>query len=270
METKILLQKKKKVIFSLLLIITLFNNLLAQVVYTDFAPDVTPNAGLDLDLNNDSIVDFRLQMGGSDGNFSVNCNPLNNNAYSGNFTGGNYLPWALNDSTNICATFGTWYGASEPGTMAGGTNTGYWVGATDKYLALQLVIGNDTFYGWARLDVTDTSSSFTVKDYAYESTPNACIESRQPNLGIISNNNIKTFSLYPNPFSSITNIKTNTILNNAEIVIYDVFGQKVNSQNNISGNEITINRENLSSGIYFIQILDNDKAFRIHKLVIAD
>ena len=97
METKILLQKNGTFISCLLLILTLFSNLTAQVVYTDFTPDVTPNAGLDLDLNNDSIVDFRLQMGGSDGNYSVNCNPLNNNAYSGNFKGGNYLPWALNE-----------------------------------------------------------------------------------------------------------------------------------------------------------------------------
>ena len=181
MKTKIILLKNQKFICCLLLLITICSKLSAQVVYTDLIPDATPNAGLNLDLNNDSIVDFRIQMGVTSDGFQVFCEPLNNNAYSGDFIGGTHLPWALLPKNDICSSFGTWYGFANPGTMASGTSTGNWVGESDKYLALQLVVGANTYFGWARLDVSETSSSFTLKDYAYQSTPNACIQTKQTN-----------------------------------------------------------------------------------------
>jgi hypothetical protein len=56
------------------------------------------------------------------------CKPQNNNAYSGNFVAGVHLPWAFAASNNICNSLATWYDANNPGTMAWGTSTGYWVG----------------------------------------------------------------------------------------------------------------------------------------------
>ncbi|MBL0136271.1 MAG: hypothetical protein IPP79_20990 [Chitinophagaceae bacterium] len=143
-----------------LLILFVFNSrLYSQIIYTDI-PDATPNATYPLDLNNDSIVDFLIQFDSID---KVMCKPQNNNAYSGNFVGGVHLPWALSADISICDTMATWYDSNNPGTMAWGTSIGYWVGETNKYLALKLIVGTNTYYGWARFDVTTTSTSFTIR-----------------------------------------------------------------------------------------------------------
>ena len=270
MKTKILLLKKGTSICCLLFFATLFSKLSAQIVYTDITPDATPNATYPLDLNNDGIVDFMISMGGSNGSFDVLCIPQNNNAYSGNFIGGTRSPWALPSSNPICSSLGTWYGFDNPGTMASGTSKGNWIVATDKYLALQLVVGTNTYYGWARLYVWETSSSFTIKDYAFESTPNDCIQTGKTITGIVENDNNNIISVYPNPFSASTNITTTTALKNADLIIYDIFGQKVGSVKNISGQQITIERGNLSSGLYFVRLTEDSKVITTNKLVITE
>ncbi|MFM2361024.1 MAG: hypothetical protein RLY16_3017, partial [Bacteroidota bacterium] len=131
MKPKLQLLKKLATLCCLVVLLGFNSKLCAQIIYTDI-PDATPNASYPLDLNNDFIVDFIIQFDRID---KVICIPQNNNAYSGDFVGGEYLPWAFSSSTNICNSL-VWYDATKPGIMAWGTNMGYWVGATNKYLAL--------------------------------------------------------------------------------------------------------------------------------------
>jgi hypothetical protein len=220
-------------------------------------------------LNNDSIVDFIIQFGGSGSMIGVICSPQNNNAYAGNFVGGVHLPWALSASNNICDTLSTWYDANNPGIMGMGVNIGYWPSATNKYLALKLIVGTNTFYGWARFDLLAISSSFTIKDYAYESTPNACIQAGKTNVGS-NENSIKKISVFPIPFISSTTIKTIDDLKNATLTIYNSFGKAIKQIKNISGKTISLSRDNLPSGIYFIRITEENKIIAVEKLIITD
>lgn len=243
--------------------------LYSQIIYTDI-PDATPNATYPLDLNNDDIVDFMIQFGESAGTVGVMCYPQNNNAYSGTIVSGTYLPRALSASNYICDTLSTWYDSRNPGTMALGTSLGNWIGVTDKYLALKLIVASDTFFGWARFDVVPTSTSFTIKDYAYQSTPNACIQSGQITLGMNENSNKDKFSVYPNPFVSSTIIQINSNLKNASLTICNSYGQIVKQVKNISGQMISLSRENLPSGIYFMKLLEENKTIGVEKLIITD
>ena len=251
---------------SLFLFLVTNNNLCAQIIYTDI-PDATPNATYPLDLNNDNIVDFLIQFDSSD---KVMCKPQNNNAYAGDFVGGIHLPWAFSSAISICDTLSTWYDSVNPGTMAWGTNTGNWVGATDKYLALKLIVGPSTYFGWARLDVEPTSSSFTIKDYAYHSSPNTCIEAGQNVLGIDDIDIQNIFTVFPNPFFSTTTIKTLGNFKNATLSIYDSFGQTVKQVNNVSGQSVTLSRESLPSGLYFLGLKEENKIYLVEKLMIVD
>jgi hypothetical protein len=269
MKTKTTLLKNIAALACLFILLVFNDNLNAQIIYTDI-PDATPNATYPLDLNNDSIVDFMIQFGGSAGTVGVLCYPQNNNAYSGNFVGGEYLPWALSSSNLICDTLATWFDATKPGTMAWGTSNGYWVGENNKYLALKLLVGTNTYYGWARFDVIATSTSFTLKDYAYESTPNTCIQSGQTSLSMKEHSNKNTFSIYPNPFSTSTTIQTTGLLKNATLTLYNYCGQTLNQVKNISGQAITLSRENLPSGLYFMRLKDENKNFAEEKLIITD
>ncbi|MEI7580063.1 MAG: hypothetical protein WCJ58_08615, partial [bacterium] len=147
MKTKIIFLKKVTSLCCLLILFFFNSRLYSQIIYTDI-PDATPNATYPLDLNNDSIVDFMIQFGGSAGTVGVMCYPQNNNAYSGDFVSGEHLPWALSTSNTICDSLATWYDSSNIGTMGLGASIGYWPGATDKYLALKLIVGPNTYYGW--------------------------------------------------------------------------------------------------------------------------
>ena len=252
--------------FSLLLILVYNTNLTAQIVYTDI-PDATPNATYPLDLNNDSIDDFVIQMGATD---KIVCFPQNDNAYAGEFTGANYFPWALNPNSFICDTLSTWYGLNNPGFLAFSSSSGNWIGQTDKYLALKLNVGTNTYYGWVRLDVVATATSFTVKDYAYESTPNTCILTGQIPLGIIENSSENYLSIAPNPFHDMTSIQTSGNFGAGTLTIYDVFGQVLSNQVMSSDETFTFSREHLPSGIYYVSLTAENKVIGIEKLVLID
>lgn len=258
-----------RLLSSLLFFLVFNNNIYSQIIYTDIS-DVTPNASYALDLNNDAIIDFILQYGGSSDSIGVICHPQNSNAYAGTIMGGNYLPWAMAASSTICPSTATWFNTNNPGTLGWGTNLGYWVGETDKYLALKLIVGTNTYYGWARIDVVPTSSSFTLKDYAYQSTTNTCILAGQTNLGNPENAIKNSVSIYPNPMSTSTTIQTSYPVNNATLTIYNTHGQTVNQVTHISGYNIKIFKENLQNGLYFIHLTEGNTSLAIEKLQISD
>ncbi len=88
--------------------------------------------------------------------------------------------------------------------------------------------------------------------------------------GIQFNTNSQQALIYPNPFNSSTTVSFNSTIINAELNIYNLYGQKIKTINNISGDKIKIDRENLSSGIYFIHLTKDNKTITKDKLVITD
>ena len=76
--------------------------------------------------------------------------------------------------------------------------------------------------------------------------------------------------VYPNPFSYLTTLHTNKPLINATLNIFNSFGQKVKQIKNISGQTFTLHRDNLQSGLYFLQMTQENKIVATGKLVITD
>jgi hypothetical protein len=83
----------------------------------------------------------------------------------------------------------------------------------------------------------------------------------------IAENNI---TIYPNPFSSATTIQLTNGVINATLRIYDLNGRQVKQINNISGRAITLQRDNLQSGFYFMRLMQNNKLSSTYKLSIID
>ena len=77
-------------------------------------------------------------------------------------------------------------------------------------------------------------------------------------------------AIYPNPFSAFTTLQTNVSLNNATLMVVDVFGQTVAKINNIYGQSINFNRDNLPSGLYFIQLTQNSQVIATKKIIILN
>ncbi|HEY4800574.1 MAG TPA: T9SS type A sorting domain-containing protein [Bacteroidia bacterium] len=93
----------------------------------------------------------------------------------------------------------------------------------------------------------------------------------QAALGVEENSDRKSnATIFPNPFSTSATLKTNEILQNATIKVYNSFGKQVNQLNNVSGQAITIRRSELPSGIYFLQIIQKNKIIAEGKIIISD
>jgi hypothetical protein len=82
----------------------------------------------------------------------------------------------------------------------------------------------------------------------------------------ISNNKMQ---IIPNPCSISTTIQTATMLQDAEIVIYDILGKEIKSIKNCFGNEIKISCEQILNGIYLIKITQENKTISYGKLIVS-
>lgn len=74
-------------------------------------------------------------------------------------------------------------------------------------------------------------------------------------------------TIYPNPFSAFTTLQTTTPINNAALIVVDIFGQTVAQINNINNRSITFNRDNLTSGLYFIRLTQNGQVIATNKII---
>jgi hypothetical protein len=78
------------------------------------------------------------------------------------------------------------------------------------------------------------------------------------------------FRVYPNPFSAETTFRTTENLKNATLTVYDSYGHIVKQIKNISGQTITLHRDNVPSGVYFSRLVQNNTLIATRKLVITD
>lgn len=227
----------------------------AQIIYTDIDPDSTlgSNETYNLDLNNDATPDFNILQFESAPVFEVvGMHALGNNAVLN--SGG--LPTALNTNDPIDVSQSFWQTGSYQALNYYGTGSVYgnWLGVTDKYLGLRIVVGSDTLYGWARLDVANDATSFTIKDYAYNVTPNESILAGQTTLVNVKETDInKNVSVYS--FGKKVYINTNK--NKGTITILNSLGQ-VAANSSIKNSQTIINVAHIKSGIYFVRIQVNE------------
>ena len=80
----------------------------------------------------------------------------------------------------------------------------------------------------------------------------------------------QTFRIYPNPFSSSTTFQSYKFLKGATLTVYNSYGGTVKQIKNISGQTVTLQRDNLPSGLYFILLTEDNITLTVDKLVITD
>jgi pimeloyl-ACP methyl ester carboxylesterase len=79
-----------------------------------------------------------------------------------------------------------------------------------------------------------------------------------------------TFTISPNPFSKQTTLQTSHPIHNGTLTVYNCFGQKVREMKNISGNTITLSREQMPSGFYYLRLTEDNKQTETKKIIITD
>jgi PKD repeat protein len=91
--------------------------------------------------------------------------------------------------------------------------------------------------------------------------------------GINEYENNKSLTVSPNPFSTQTILQTDKIVKRAALVVYDVYGKQVRHISPVTigdGQTITLQRESLPSGLYFIRLIQDNKTLSVNKLIITD
>jgi hypothetical protein len=90
--------------------------------------------------------------------------------------------------------------------------------------------------------------------------------------GIVKSKTISSVSLYPNPSSDFSTLSFNLeTQENIQIHIVNVLGEEVfnyNAQLNAGFNKVEINTSNLENGVYFVQLISDEKLMITERLVI--
>ena len=246
----------------------------AQIVYTDVNPDSSvacngnQNCNLTyfLDLNNDGLVDFRINLGYYYHNFNVrwvNIIDSVGNAFAISTNGAKKL--FMNDTIGPSQT---WQHDSLAylrrwSSAVNGSYLGEWIYETGKYLGLALNVSGLTYYGWVRLDVTVDASSGTciciIKDYAYNSIPNQPILAGQTiATGIIENSFASSINLFPNPATNHVTIELPNANEKFDVTIIDITGKIVYTTAASETQKLEVNTNDFVEGIYLVQFKTAD------------
>ncbi len=248
----------------------------AQIQYTDISPDTTfsGNATFDIDLNNDQVMDFRITMSSSASTFTTTSGSTYTrygSMYINNLASNSIVLYTSSYADTIPTgasikgsgmMWGTWnhkmaYGNKTVTKAGSNTNTvsatsGAFNNTKDKYLGLRIKVGNDTLYGWVRVDVGDHATYATIKDYAVNLTPGEPIKAGQKVATSVaepkSTGTLSAFAANGN----IT-IKINEELLGSNFQIIDLTGKVVN-QGQLNSNQETISMNGQPSGIYFVRV----------------
>ncbi len=87
--------------------------------------------------------------------------------------------------------------------------------------------------------------------------------------GIIETGLTFTIDVYPNPAQDYTIVKVESVLGESlTLVIYDILGREVRRVHGNSNEEIVIERNQLSDGLYFISVQDGDQVIGTSKLLL--
>ena len=81
-------------------------------------------------------------------------------------------------------------------------------------------------------------------------------------------NSNQEFRIYPNPFKFSATIYLTTT--NADVVVYNLYGQKVRELDHFSSEKIEFRRGNLPEGIYFMYLIQDHKIIAKDRFIIAE
>ncbi|MDD5569665.1 MAG: T9SS type A sorting domain-containing protein [Bacteroidales bacterium] len=261
-----------KKLYILLIALFAINAINATIIYVDIVPDTiisTVGGYYDSDLNGDGIVDFKIKIIGDSSCCckSVYINCLHDScfvsfywvetcafvkAYNINDSIGYNTSW-LSGNACLADYFNSCFSSCS--------NSGSFLGQTDKCLGLKLIANGIVYFGWVRIDVAIDATWFKIKDYAYDINP-IIAGSIINNMDYYKIN--KSFSIFPNPANTTITIELPQTTTKSTLSVFNITGEEVIKQQIIQ-TKIELDVSRLPSGMYFVRIISN-KAVYIEKI----
>lgn len=134
-------------------------------------------------------------------------------------------------------------------------------GFGSAYPAFNKIDENNFYLAWLTIDTVNNKMN-VFERLIHFSNPTG-INTYEQNMN-------PQIHIFPNPFSLETTLKSNDNFIDATLIIYNSQGQQVKQIKNISGQTVTVYRENLQSGLYFIRLTQDSKVIITGKLIITD
>ena len=134
---------------------------------------------------------------------------------------------------------------------------------TEAYIALEFRICMSVHYGWARVSINEDCTSLTIKDFAYEYSPDKAIAAGDMGeLDVDKSQNKQKLIISPNPSNNTQNttLWTTQDINNANIDLFDLNGRIITNihRGALQANQpIQIDNYFLPKGIYIIKLQSN-------------
>lgn len=242
----------------------------AQVIYTDLNPDTVLNyfESYPLDIDNNGQPEMSLEVdivwawSGYVRFVTAAVSPVN--AVIGSMSSlwaNTPLPYALNNGDSISGTTPGWqYGSIFRQYLAVDNSpvTGNWGGLSDKFLGIKFKIGTNTHYGWARLSLDAAISMLTIKDYAYQATPDLGIVAGENPLGITAPVVSESITMYASAGHVVIN--SDTVHSDGIVRITNTLGQLVREMP-LNTTALRISLEENPHGIYFVEVIADNKKY---------
>jgi hypothetical protein len=145
------------------------------------------------------------------------------------------------------------------GTFSNHSSYGLWHDGLDHFVGLRILSNNHYYYGWVRLQIL--WGECIVKDYAYNILPDQPILAGAPLITSVQN------PITENQSVQITQEKNwlKVFLNdqsfvNGKLNLINTLGQPLINQT-INDQNMQINLENFSAGVYFLSLENQNKRF---------
>jgi len=228
------------------------NDTLTNSAYTGYADDIFI-AKYDASGN---MIWVKSQGGiGGDQGFGIDVGP-DGNLWATGFIADTYIYIAKYDSSGF-NLFTDSIGNSGSGGMGFciTTDTYQNVLVTGQYIGPTLAFGSNI--------LTNADASGTYPDFFVAKLhDNITSLNENQNTGIVQ--------IFPNPCHSQAVLQSDIQLNQAVITVVDIYGQTVKHIKNISERTVTLNFDNLKSGLYFVFLTMDNKIIATEKLMIID
>lgn len=245
----------KKLLLTATLIVSCVAMLNAQCVPGSYtSPGIYPDTATNLDTAYVGIaystvitavipVDTIVPPG-----ISVNIDSIGILGISGFPTGSGTFAYAPNNTT------GNWAGGTSGCVLIYGNPTTADIGT------YPLEIRTKTWATLGGLHQTQLDTIFTYRIIVKEPAV----------INEVSGQNGISFITYPDPdnYSNFVKILSGSDLSNASIIVNDIAGRELIRLNNLNGNDFTVNKGQLTNGIYFISLISNNKILARRKVMV--
>jgi len=138
-------------------------------------------------------------------------------------------------------------------------------------------LSNDSLWTTFQFSFTATNQIHKVGFRAYTigevESGSAAIDNLTIALDPLSNSTFTSkilFNIYPNPFTTRTTLKLNSILQDGTVAIYNSYGQQIRKIKHIHDSVVVIEKDNLTPGIYLLQLTDGDSKTVTRKLILKE